>query len=164
VTPENRPRPDQIPADSGGGAVSRSGRTPVGWLRRLAVMFYDSMLLFGVLFGATLILLPFTRGQPVGPNNVFYTVYLLAVSYGYFGWFWSHGGQTLGMRAWRVTLVADPPRVLDWRRCLLRFAAALISWAPAGMGFLWALLDREKLAWHDRLSGTRLVREYRSIP
>jgi uncharacterized RDD family membrane protein YckC len=27
-----------------------------------------------------------------------------------------------------------------------------------GLGFLWVLYDRDKLAWHDRLSGTRLVR------
>jgi hypothetical protein len=26
-----------------------------------------------------------------------------------------------------------------------------------GAGFLWSLLDREKLTWHDRLSGSRLV-------
>lgn len=130
---------------------------PVGWPRRIAAMFYDSLLLFGVLFTATFILLPFTRGQPIGPNHAVYTFYLLLVSYAYFGWFWTHGGQTLGMRAWRVTLVADPPRTLDWRRCLVRFAAALVSWAPAGIGFVWALWDKEKLAWHDRLSGTRLV-------
>lgn len=125
-------------------------------------MFYDGMLLFGVLFAATLVLLPFTRGQPIGPNDALYTLYLLAVSYAYFGWFWTHGGQTLGMRAWRVTLVADPPYVLDWRRCLLRFAGVLVSWTPAGMGILWALIDEEKLAWHDRLSSTRLVYEHRS--
>ncbi|MDX1512648.1 MAG: RDD family protein [Gammaproteobacteria bacterium] len=145
-----------------GAPVAPRDPMPVGWLRRLAVMFYDSLLLFGVLFAATFILLPFTRGQPIGPNDTLYTLYLLAVSYGYFGWFWTRGGQTLGMRAWRVTLVADPPRVLDWRRCLLRFAAALISWAPAGMGFVWAIFDSEKLTWHDRLSGTRLVYQRRA--
>lgn len=158
MTSEERPAPGPH-STNGGAEASPPTPAPVGGLRRLAVLFYDGLLLFGVLFAATFILLPFTRGEPIGPNNVFYTVYLLAVSYAYFEWFWTHGGQTLGMRAWRVTLVADPPLVLDRRRCLLRFVAALVSWAPAGLGFLWALLDREKLAWHDRLSRTRLVYE-----
>jgi len=28
---------------------------------------------------------------------------------------------------------------------------------PAGLGWWWMLVDRERLAWHDRLSGTRIV-------
>ena len=32
----------------------------------------------------------------------------------------------------------------------VRFFAALLSWAPAGLGFLWQLWDKDKLTWHDR--------------
>ncbi len=38
-----------------------------------------------------------------------------------------------------------------------RFIVAIISWLPAGLGFWWQLWDRDKLTWHDRVSGTRLV-------
>ena len=30
---------------------------------------------------------------------------------------------------------------------------------PAGLGFFRAWLDRDRLTWHDRASGTRLIRE-----
>ena len=39
----------------------------------------------------------------------------------------------------------------------LRFVAALLSWAAVGLGFLWQLWDRDRLTWHDRISGTRIV-------
>jgi uncharacterized RDD family membrane protein YckC len=32
-----------------------------------------------------------------------------------------------------------------------------LSWLPLGLGFFWVLFDRDRRAWHDRLSGTRLV-------
>jgi uncharacterized RDD family membrane protein YckC len=61
------------------------------------------------------------------------------------------------MRAWKLRIVGADGRPPGWGRSLLRFAAGLVSWAALGLGFLWVLVDRERLAWHDRLSGTRLV-------
>jgi uncharacterized RDD family membrane protein YckC len=41
-----------------------------------------------------------------------------------------------------------------WRR----YAVASLSLLLGGLGFWWAWIDRDRLAWHDRASGTRLVR------
>lgn len=122
----------------------------------MAAMFYDSLLLFAVLFAATAILLPLTGGVAVTPDSHWYQAYLLGVGALYFGWFWVHGGQTLGMRAWRLRLRAAAGGPAGWRGALVRYAAALLSWLPLGAGFLWALFDRDRRAWHDRLSGTVL--------
>ncbi|HSS65544.1 MAG TPA: RDD family protein [Gammaproteobacteria bacterium] len=130
---------------------------PPGLLRRLAIICYDGLLLFAVLFAATAIVLPLNRGQAFAPQNPLYSVYLLVVSFFYFGWFWTHGGQTLGMRAWGVRLLGRRASRVSWRECLVRYLAALLSLIPFGVGFLWAGVDREKRAWHDRISGTRLV-------
>jgi len=130
---------------------------PAGLLRRLAVMCYDALLLFGILFAATLVILPLNRGQAIAPYDALYTIYLLIVCFLYFGWFWTHGGQTLGMRAWGVRLLGQSPSGVSWRECLIRFLAALVSFIPFGLGFLWAGIDREKRTWHDHISGTRLV-------
>ena len=71
---------------------------------------------------------------------------------------WRHGGQTLGMRPWRIRVVARdggaPGRGAAW----LRFAVATLSLAAGGLGFWWAWFDREHLTWHDRASGTRVLR------
>ncbi len=76
----------------------------------------------------------------------------------FFAGFWTHGGQTLGMRAWRIRLVGRGGGRVSWGQATLRFFAAIVSWLALGLGFLWALVDRERHAWHDRCSGTRLIR------
>jgi len=40
---------------------------------------------------------------------------------------------------------------------LRRLAWAVVSWLPLGLGYLWILVDPQRRAWHDRLSGTRVV-------
>ena len=135
----------------GGAAAARPGL-----LRRLAALVYDSLLLFAVLFAATVPVLFVTGGRAVGPNDPTFTAYLLAVSYVYFGWCWTRGGQTLGMRAWRMRVRTRDGKPLGWRRSLLRFAAALVSIGAAGAGLLWVAFDRDRMSLHDRLSATVL--------
>ena len=132
-------------------------RRPPGLGRRLAAIAYDCILLLAVLFVATAALLPFTGGKAIGPTHGLYPAYLVAVAFGYFGWFWTHGGQTLGMRSWHLRLTGAGKRGASWRQALLRFAGACISWLCFGAGFLWLLVDPERLTWHDRLSGTRIA-------
>lgn len=71
---------------------------------------------------------------------------------------WRRGGQTLGMRPWRLKVVgrdSQPPR---WGALWVRYAVGMASALLGGLGFWWAWVDKDRLAWHDRLSGTHLVR------
>jgi uncharacterized RDD family membrane protein YckC len=120
---------------------------------------YDLLLLAAVLFVATALVLPFTGGQAVGPHHWIYTVYLLAVTSLFFGWSWTHGGQTLGMKAWHLKIRTIEGGSINWRRAAIRMLAACLSLGSLGLGYLWILVDRDSLAWHDRLSGTRITRE-----
>lgn len=127
-----------------------------GLLRRLAALVYDALLLFAVLFAATVPAVIVTGGEAVGPNHPAFTAYLLAVSYLYFGWCWTRSGQTLGMRAWRMRVRTREGEPLGWGRSLVRFTAAIVSIGAAGIGLLWVAFDRERLSLHDRLSATAL--------
>ena len=71
---------------------------------------------------------------------------------------WRRGGQTLGMRPWRLKLLADDGGAPGWKALWLRYAVGLASLLAGGLGFWWAWFDRDRLTWHDRASGTRLVR------
>ena len=127
-----------------------------GLLRRLAALVYDALVLFAVLFAATVPVLLVTGGRAIGPSEPAYTVYLLAVSYVYLGWCWTRSGQTLGMRAWRMRVRTRRGKRLGWLRSLGRFAAGLVSIGAAGAGLLWVPFDPDRLSLHDRLSGTVL--------
>lgn len=74
---------------------------------------------------------------------------------------WRRGGQTLGMRPWRLRLVTDDGTPPAWPALWKRYAVGTASLLLGGLGFWWAWLDRDRLTWHDRASGTRLQREVR---
>jgi len=133
-----------------------------GLLRRLAAILYDSLLISALWFGVATVFLSLSGGRLSAPDRPLWLLYtfratLLLVTFLFFGWFWTRGGQTLGMRAWRLKVVAGPGQAITWSQALRRFAAAGLSWAALGLGFWWVIVDREKRAWHDRLSGTRVV-------
>jgi len=109
---------------------------------------------------AALVVLPagLIFGEEISPHNPLYRLYLIGVCFAFFIWPWMKGGQTLGMRTWGIRLVRDDGRTPQFRDALVRALAALLSWAVAGLGFLWSLFDAEGLTWHDRLSHTRLIR------
>lgn len=123
-------------------------------LKRLLAIIYDSFLLFGVLFFATLIP-SLVAGGPI--RHPLFTLYLLVVTFVFFGWFWTHGGQTLGMRAWRLKVINEDGSGISWGKALVRFLLAGLSWLILFLGFLWALVDGNKQTLHDRLSKTMLI-------
>lgn len=134
-----------------------------GLLRRLAAILYDSLLLFGLLLLASMMVtLPvgILAGEAAAntlPENPWFRLWLALVPPAFFLLFWLKGGQTLGMRSWRLRVVRDDGAPLRRADALKRLFWSLLSWLPLGLGYLWVLADRDRLAWHDRLSGTRLV-------
>ena len=127
-----------------------------GLLRVLAVIVYDFLLLIAVLFLATAILLPFNGGEAFTNHKIFYSLYLLAVSFFFYGWFWTHGGQTLGLRAWKTRVLNSEHGVISWQQAFIRFIVALLSWGSLGLGFLWIVIDKNQRSWHDMASKTEL--------
>jgi uncharacterized RDD family membrane protein YckC len=137
----------------------KPGNDPVskpGFFRRLAATFYDLLLLIAVLFVATAILLPLNAGEAFTSQQFFFPVYLLLVSFLFYAWFWTHGGQTLGLRAWKIRVLTFDMKPISWKQALLRFIAAILSWGFFGLGFLWILIDKNQRSWHDHLSKTAL--------
>ena len=129
-----------------------------GLLRRLAAIIYDTLLVCALLFLATIPFIALRGGEPVevGDNRI-YQVVLLLVIYAFFVGFWTRWGRTLGMQSWGLQLQTMDGEKPTLATASVRFIAAILSWAPAGLGFLWQLWDRDKLTWHDRISGTHLV-------
>ncbi len=125
-------------------------------MRRFAAIVYDSLLLASVLFVATALILPFNAGQDFRNHQIFYSFYLLMVSFIFYGWFWTHGGQTLGLRAWKLQVLTFDLQPITWLQAFERFSGAIVSWGMLGLGFLWSILNEEKHCWHDTLSKTAI--------
>jgi uncharacterized RDD family membrane protein YckC len=152
----------------------------IGLFKRLLVILYDGLLLTSVAFFTSALLMGlftwlgpdafFTAPDPSNPNliersdlgrivgGVIVSINVICVSFFFYGWFWTHGGQTLGMKAWNLYLIKPDGKFIDWKTALKRYLAALASWAFVGLGFSWILLDSKQRAWHDILTGTQIVK------
>jgi len=130
---------------------------PAGLFRRLMAMCYDLLLLLSLLLFATALALLATRGT-LDYHHPLYRTYLFMISFWFYAWFWTHGGQTLGMRAWRLRVQRLDGRPITLWQALLRFLSAIPSWAVFGLGYLWLLVDKNHMAVHDRISESVIVR------
>ena len=98
-----------------------------GLLRCFMAMMYDSVLLFATVFVAVGLAYFITNGQTAYPIANYYIyfafrLYLLLVIFFYFAWPWLHGGQTLGMKVWRIQLQSNDTNLpLSWRQVIQRF-------------------------------------------
>jgi len=134
-----------------------------GLARRGLAMLYDGLLLVALWFGVSAVLLAISAGLLTEPGRPLWLAYahrlsLVLATLGFFGWFWTHGGQTLGMRAWRLRLVSSVEHgAVTWKQSVLRLATACLSVSALGLGFFWSWIDPKRRTWHDRLSGTELI-------
>lgn len=127
---------------------------PVGLLRRLGALFYDALLTLAVLLLATALAVAVTQNN-VDPSGLWFRLYLVGVVFVFYGWFWTHGGQTLGMRAWKIRLERLDGTAIGWGQALARFLAGVLT---AGVGHLWLLFDGEGRSLYDRITATRMIR------
>ena len=75
----------------------------------------------------------------------------------YFVWCWRKSGQTLAMQTWQLKLSDGQTKLLNWPQALIRYALASLSLAVFGLGFVWAVFDRDGLFLHDRLLNSRIT-------
>jgi uncharacterized RDD family membrane protein YckC len=127
-------------------------------LIRIAVMVYELLLVTAVVFVAALPFLYMVGNAPTGWLRHVFQFYLVGVLFAYFSAFWMRSGQTLAMKTWRIRLVNPNGEPVTLKQAALRFTLALLGLLLAGAGFWWALFDRDRQFFHDRIVGTRLVR------
>ncbi|GAB5379281.1 MAG: RDD family protein [Aliiglaciecola sp.] len=151
---------------------AQSGFPRAGFFRRLAAMIYDLLVAVAVAMCAGLVfmlfmLLSFENGLiPKQGYEHFMDFFQQSLLYktlaqlwvgawvlGFFLWFWRNGGQTIGMRAWRLRLFSTTDRPMGYGRALLRILCSL-----GGIGTLLVLLDiKHKQSLQDRLAKTEML-------
>lgn len=120
-------------------------------------MFYEALLLIGV-FGVLIVpLVLFSASIGHMPSIPVLRVYIFLGLALYFIWHWHAKRQTLAMRTWHLRIVTADGSNPTLARLAWRYVLAWSSIGLAGIGIVWALLDREGLFLHDRLAGTRII-------
>lgn len=133
---------------------------PAPLWKRLSASVYDLLPLAALLMIGTALLLPLTGGMGMprqGLGHLGYQLYVAALIALYYIWSWHRGGQTIGMRAWRLRVRTTDAQRPPFHVASLRFLYCLISIGALGIGLLWPLIDARKRMWHDIWSGTEVV-------
>jgi len=150
--------------------------------RRLLALFYDLWAVIAIVATVGYICQRATGGQLIATAGHVETVWWYQPLQGlvlsaYFIASWLRGGQTLGMRPWRLRLVrvdggkpgfaqalirllagAAPLLLLELARgfsTAVALWAVLIAWA---VWFGWALTNPRRRALHDVIAGTEVIR------
>lgn len=82
----------------------------------------------------------------------------------YFVVFWAWKGTTLGGIVCNLRVVRVDGAALSGSDAIVRGLASLFSFVPFGLGFFWILRDPQNQAWHDKISGTIVVKVPRDYP
>jgi uncharacterized RDD family membrane protein YckC len=168
----------------------QSASAPASLFRRMAALFYDLLLIAALLLVLTFALLPLTAGEAIltsthGLIGRFYHALQLLLAFGYFGICWTRGGQTVGMKAWRIRIETADGRPPNWADAIVRFTigatllllavigiwqlqtpgwnladlAAVLLLLPAPANLAWVLFDREGRSLQDLAGQLRLLRQ-----
>ncbi|HEY0973974.1 MAG TPA: RDD family protein [Solimonas sp.] len=104
---------------------------PAPLWRRLAAATYDGLLLIALWMVA--LLLDVLLRDLLSLEREWHALraYVFLIGYGFFAWFWTHGGQTLGMRAWRLYVQRRDGTPPGWISAMARYATMLLVWGIA---------------------------------
>lgn len=140
-----------------------------GLLRIFASMVYDTLLLaaISIAYGAIITALSVViNGAPPQGERIHYSSIAqvsislgwLLILTGFYAYFWTRFGQSLGMKTWRIQVVdAQTLQIPSLSQALKRSACAWLSLLFFGAGYWLSLIHPQKRLLHDLVSKTRLV-------
>lgn len=162
-----------------------------GILVRLYCLIYDGLLLVALWMITTALLVPLATPEQAAQQHqvavasdsfrqlVLFPA-LVAITWLFYGYFWTRAGQTLGMQTWRLKVVRADGQRLRWTDAVTRCASACILPVVSGLigqltygspkavllslvigfiaNYLWMLWNGRGFTWHDQLSRTVVLR------
>lgn len=122
-----------------------------------ACFLYELLTVIAIVFVSAGLFLWIVGDATHGAKRLLLQIFLWLIVGAYFVWCWRQSGQTLAMQAWKIKLIDDDSQLLSLNIAILRYVLATLSVVLCGLGFLWAIMDRQHLFLHDRLLKTRIV-------
>ena len=131
--------------------------------RLFAACVYELLLLLALWMLCTWMFVGLFGDATSHYKRTFLQLFLWLVTGAYFVWCWTKTGQTLATKTWKIKLVSQDfahqqNSTLSTKQAIIRYALASASILACGLGFIWALVDKDRLFLHDRLLKTRFIR------
>ena len=138
--------------------VSNPNCTQTPSLIKLGACFiYDALAVVALCFVSALVVIILIGDASYGLKRYLLQVVLWLAIGVYFVWCWKKTGQTLAMKTWQLKLVSKDGQLLPLNLAMARYVLSTLSLVLFGLGFLWAMVDRDHLYLHDRLLNTHII-------
>lgn len=126
-------------------------------LRLFAACLYELLLLMALWMLLTWVFLRLFGAATTPDKLLCLRIFLWCATGVYFVWCWTRTGQTLATKTWKIMLVNQQNVALNSKQAWIRYAMASLSLLVFGLGFVWILLDKDRLFLHDRLLKTCFI-------
>ena len=126
-------------------------------LKRIAATVYDLFLLLGVWFLVGSIALGVKYlfvGEVSSLNSNFGMALVILSSWIFYGYFWIHGGKTLGMAVWKFEIYSLDKSKITISKISVRYFSNIITFFLLGIPLIFMYFSKKNLSVSDLLSGT----------
>mgnify|MGYP001234255489 CR=1 FL=1 len=121
-------------------------------LKRIAASIYDLFLLLGVWFAVGSFAVWINGGiieaKWIGPFLVLVSTWI------FYGYFWTHGGKTLGMAVWKFEIYSIDESKINFQKVSIRFFSNVITVLLGGTPLILMYFSKNNLSLSDYLSKT----------
>jgi len=122
-----------------------------------ACFIYDALVVIALSFACAGVFIWLAGDATHGVKRYLFQLFLWLSVGVYFVWCWRKSGQTLAMQTWQLKLVGKHAQLLTVNVAIARYVLACVGLMLFGIGFLWAIVDRDRLFLHDRLLKTQII-------
>lgn len=140
-----------------------------GFGPRIGALIYDALIVIGIAAIAGAVGLGIAEGliasnlvniegryidsAAYAGEQIWFAVLVWGSICSFYLWFWTHGGQTVGMRAWRLRVQNSDGSAISFTQALLRLATAAF-----GLGNLQVPFDTKSRAFQDHWARCDVLR------
>lgn len=122
-------------------------------LIKLACLVYESLILIALAMLTTLLFIGIVGDATAHPKKFYLQLSLWLMMGIYFIWQWSSTGQTLAMKTWQLQITSPTHQIISKQTAVKRYLLATLC---LGLGFIWALFDKDGQTLHDKLANTSI--------
>ena len=127
------------------------------FLKLGACLIYEALVVIALSLVCTTIFVLLLGEATAGVKRYLLQLLLCLTAGVYFVWCWQKSGQTLAMQTWQLKLLNQDGDLFTLTAAITRYVLASLSLMAFGLGYLWAIVDRDRLFLHDRLLKSKII-------
>ena len=122
-----------------------------------ACLIYEALVVIALSLVCTTVFVLLLGDATIGVKRYLLQLFLWLTAGVYFVWCWQKTGQTLAMQTWQLKLLNQDGEPLTLMAAIARYVFASLSLIAFGLGYMWVIVDRDRLFLHDRVLKNKVI-------